>query len=176
MNYKNIFNQIKPDFFPNKEIQENKVFTELIMDLHKKNLDLVKTPYPDKIIFDFYKGDSKQLHNAVALVNKNWIQYFDEKTRTLCAFDSNKIVAFCIVDDMGKADGLRIGGPGCVGTIPEYRKKGIGLELVRRATEWLFTEGYDISWIHWTHIEDWYRQIGYEPVLKWNCKGFVEMN
>ncbi|SDB65108.1 GNAT family N-acetyltransferase [Butyrivibrio sp. INlla16] len=83
------------------------------------------------------------------------------------------VAAFCILSDFGTHDNLKVGGPGCVGTIPKYRKKGIGLEMVRRATNILKKEKYDISWIHYTHIENWYKKLGYETVLKWNADGIV---
>jgi predicted N-acetyltransferase YhbS len=90
----------------------------------------------------------------------------------LCV-DKDEVVAFCILSDLGMQDNLKIGGPGCVGTIPKYREKGIGLEMVRRATVLLKKEKYDISWIHYTHIENWYKKLGYETVLKWNSDGIV---
>ena len=65
----------------------------------------------------------------------DWVPYFSRGTRILCAFDTGHIVSFCILDDMGTYDGVHIGGPGCVGTVPEYRKRGIGLETVRLATD-----------------------------------------
>ncbi len=76
---------------------------------------------------------------------------------------------------MGFAQGLHIGGPGCVGTLSAWRKQGIGLEMVRRATEIFAREGYDVSWIHWTHPEQWYQKLGYRTVLRWNKDGFFMM-
>ena len=32
---------------------------------------------------------------------------------------------------------------------------------------------YDISWIHYTHLENWYKKLGYKTVLKWNSDGIV---
>ena len=58
-------------------------------------------------------------------------------------------------------------------TIPEYRKKGIGLEMVRRATMLLKEENFDISWIHYTHLRHWYEKLGYLTILEWNSKGFL---
>lgn len=175
MDYKKIFNTLHPDFFKNPDIlnlPEDYVFTELIMDLHQKSCSKVQLPYPREITFDFYKGDLEKLQQAIAQVDQDWCQFFDKESEVFCAFDKDKIAAFCALDQMGLVDGLKIGGPGCVGTLPQYRKKGIGLELVRRATEILRQQGFDLSWIHWTHLANWYGKLGYEPVLKWNCKGF----
>ena len=106
-------------------------------------------------------------------MEEDWVQYFGEKSRVYCAFDGEAIASFCIMDDWGMHDGLRISGPGCVGTVPAYRKKGIGLEMVRRATIMLKEEGFDLSWIHYTHIGPWYEKLGYRTVLRWNGKGFI---
>ena len=34
--------------------------------------------------------------------------------------------------------------------------------------------GVEVSWIHFTHIENWYKKLGYETVLKWNKYGIIE--
>ena len=68
----------------------------------------------------------------------------------------------------------KIGGPGCVGTLPEYRGRGIGLSMVRNVTKILQDEFYDYSYIHYTYETDWYSKLGYKTFLKWNCKGIVE--
>ena len=93
--------------------------------------------------------------------------------RIFCAFDGDRTAAFCFLSDMGRYQGLRIGGPGCVGTVPEDRRQGIGLEMVRRATEILRRDGFDLSWIHYTHVGPWYMKLGYRPVLRWNSGGLL---
>lgn len=45
-----------------------------------------------------------------------------------------------------------------------YRGQGIGLALAVEATEELFKRGIDVSYLGWTWLEDWYKQLGYE---KW---------
>jgi len=177
MDYKSLFNQIKPDFFKMDVIRnmpDERVFTELIMDLKKSNLENLQLPCPKNITFDFYKGDTESIRSIVSRVDQDWAKFFSSDMRIFCAFDSEKIAAFCLLEKFGNADGLLIGGPGCVGTLPEYRKQGIGLEMVRRATEILRKENYDFSWIHWTHLADWYSRLGYQLVLRWNNKGFIE--
>ena len=99
--------------------------------------------------------------------------YFNGRNRVFCAFDRDEIASFCILEDWGNREGFRFGGPGCVGTVPEYRKQGIGLEMVRRATNVLIEDGFDISWIHYTHLPQWYEKLGYQTILQWNCKGII---
>ena len=175
MNYRKLFNSMHNGFFNEKNIKsmpENLVFTELIMDLRQDTPNQPPYPHPENIIFGEYHCGPEKLKETVGQVNEDWVPYF-EQSRTFCAFDRNTIVSFCILGDWGRHDGLHIGGPGCVGTIPEYREKGIGLELVRQATNVLKDEGFDISWIHFTHLGYWYKKLGYRTVLRWNSKGII---
>ena len=176
MNYLKMFNNMHPGFFDNPGITgmpKDWVFSELIMDLRNDSPREVMPHCLENITFGEYKGDISRLKKAVNEVDEDWVQYFGEWSRGFCAFDKDEVVAFCILSDLGMQDNLKIGGPGCVGTIQKYREKGIGLEMVRRATVLLKKEKYDISWIHYTHIENWYKKLGYETVLKWNSDGIV---
>ena len=143
------------------------------LDFSEKDIDI---QVPQNITFGFWKGDINDpiLQDAIKSVDTEWVQFFTEKIkdRIYCAFDGDKIASFCIVDSFGNYKDFKVGGPGCVGTVPEYRKKGIGLKLVQKATEILKTEGYDLSFIHWTKVAGWYQKLGYKLILNWNCKGF----
>lgn len=176
MNYTELFNSLHPGFFQEESIRtlpEDWVFSELVMDLHG-DLPHVMPPHGlNGITFGEYHGELAALRNAVFQVDEDWVQYFREGYRFYCAYDGEKIIAFCSLSDMGRFQGLRIGGPGCVGTIPEYRRQGIGLEMVRLATETLRQEGFDLSWIHYTHLAHWYQRLGYQPVLRWNSGGIL---
>lgn len=175
MNYTELFNSLHPDFFREESIRtmpEDWVFTELVMDL-RKDIPSVLSQCPDGITFGEYHGELEAIRNSVRQVDEDWVQYFNEGDRFFCAFDGERIIAFCNLSDMGSFQGLRIGGPGCVGTIPEYRKQGIGLEMVRLATETLRRDGFDLSWIHYTHLAHWYMKLGYQPVLCWNSGGII---
>ncbi len=177
MNYKELFNQMHPDFFKAdyiREMPEDRVFAELILELKKESARKLETNIPSNISFGIYHGEFAKLQAAVEVVDKDWVKFFTEDRRGFCALDGDKIASFCLLDDWGELQGLRIGGPGCVGTVPEYRKQGIGLEMVRLATELIQKEGFDISWIHYTHLEKWYSKLGYHTILKWGCKGFID--
>ena len=170
-----LFNQMHPDFFSDPDIlglPKDYIFIEMVMDLKNETPAVLPITCPKNISFGIYNGELEKLKNAVALVDNDWVQFFSDKTRVFCAFEENEIAAFCILSDWGNFEGLKIGGPGCVGTIPKYRKQGIGLEMVRQATSILRNENFDLSWIHYTYLEKWYSKVGYHTVLKWNCKGF----
>lgn len=179
MKYAHLPQSIHPDFFASESIRsipEEEEYSELVLDLSKSSLESIRIPCPEGVAFGTLEGRREELRQAVALVDEDWVQYFDEKSPVYCAFDTgkgNKIVSFCTLDDMGLHQGLRVGGPGCVGTIPEYRSHGIGLEMVRRGSLLLREKGVDLSYIHYTHIGHWYEKLGYEPVLRWNCHGIL---
>lgn len=177
MNYTELFRSLYPDFFQRESIRalpRDWVFTELVMDLRGGLPDVTPPHCPNGITFGEYHGALAALQDAVRQVDEDWVQYFREGDRFYCAFDGERIIAFCNLDDMGRFQGLHIGGPGCVGTIPEFRRQGIGLEMVRLATEALRQDGFDLSWIHYTHLEHWYRKLGYHPVLRWNSGGVLQ--
>lgn len=176
MNYTEMFNSLYPDFFQDENIRNmpsDHIFAELVMDLRESSPNMTTYRAQNGISFGEYHGDPETLRNAVRLVDDDWVQYFGDDERFYCVTDKEKVVSFCILSDMGKFRGLHIGGPGCVGTIPEYRGRGIGLEMVRLATETLRRDGFDISWIHHTHLSQWYMKLGYRQVLRWNSGGIL---
>lgn len=176
MDYRKWFDEMHPGFFGKSYVAampEEYVFTELVMDLRKEWPEVPAYRPPEGITFGVFRGDYAQLQAAVGQVDEDWVKYFPEGTRVFCAFDGDAAASFCILSDWGVHGGLRIGGPGCVGTVPAYRGKGIGLEMVRLATEFQRGEGFDLSWIHYTHLEKWYSRLGYRTVLKWNRNGFI---
>lgn len=176
MDYTELFNSLHPDFFREEGIRAlsgDWVFTELVMDLREAPPSVTLPKRPNGISFGEYHGELAALQNAVRSVDEDWVQYFNEGERFYCAFEGERIAAFCSLADMGQFQGLHIGGPGCVGTVPEFRKRGIGLEMVRSATETLRQDGFDLSWIHYTHLANWYMKLGYKPVLNWNSGGII---
>lgn len=175
--YADMFNALFPGFFDQDYIRAmppEDVPVEQILDLHTFDPGAVTIPCPEHITFGWYKGDMAPLHEAVALVDEDWVQYFNPGNRIYCAFDGDRVVSFCQVDAFGIFDGKRIGGPGCVGTIPAYRARGIGLKMVQQATAILKEDGFDISYIHYTGVGHWYARLGYETVVRWNCTGILE--
>lgn len=116
--------------------------------------------------YGWYKGDTEALRKAVAEVDEDWVQYFDENSRVYCATVDGEIASFCLVtldaqNYLTDAYG-RVGMPGCVGTVPSFRNKGIAIEMIAQVTEYLKSEGMDISFIFFTGVAEWYKKLGYE--------------
>lgn len=139
------------------------------MDMLLSEYQMPQMTVPEGISFAFYEGPIEELHKAVAAVEEDWVQYFDGSSRYFCGFSGDKIVSFCIAcydEDCVIADGQkRIGSVGCVGTVPKYRKQGIGLYMVALATQELKENGCDRGFIHYTALENWYAKLGYESFM-----------
>lgn len=116
--------------------------------------------------YGWYHGDTETLHRAVAEVDESWVQYFDGKGLVYAASVDGEIASFCLVSTDVKnylSDAFgRVGMPGCVGTVPKFRSRGIGLEMTARVTQYLKEAGMDISFIFFTGVADWYKKLGYE--------------
>ena len=175
-----LFNGLYPRYFEEESIRslpEDIVFNEMILPLGKFDTSVYDRKLDNNISFGFYDGDINELRNAVGKVDADWTEYFDGGARVYCGYVDGEIASFCIADDMGELciDGktYKIGGPGCIGTIPVYRNKGIALTMVKMVTQYLKEEGYDYSYIHYTAVAPWYEKLGYETIIKWNAKGII---
>lgn len=178
-NFTALFQSLFPNHFEKdyiRELPDGAVFHEMMLKLDSFDMNLYKKRL-DNISFGFYNGDIGELKQAVQKVETDWADFFDEQSRVYCGFVNGKIASFCLIDDMGRhnvnGQPLRIGGPGCVGTIPEYRGKGIGLTMVKNATEILKNDGFDYSYIHFTDVEQWYARLGYEICADWDKNGII---
>ena len=175
-----LFQSLHPGFFEQDGIRsmpEEYVFDEMVLPLAEFDARKYEKQFGTNITFGFYDGGLNDLKAAVKEVDEDWPQYFGETTRVYCGRIDGKIASFCTVDDLGlhHAGGqvIKVGGPGCVGTLPEYRDKGIGLTMVKQVTQILKDEGYDYSYVHYTYVADWYKKLGYETVLRWNRNGIL---
>ena len=174
-----LFEQMHPGFFDKpyiRSIPKEHVYEEMTLDLGEFSAGEA-LPCAG-IEFGFFGNrDLSALRRSVEEVDAGWVQYFDKPDDVYCAFDGDKVVSFCLLDDMGEHEfggrRVRVAGPGCVGTIPAYRRRGIGLEMVRRGTLILKERGYDLSYIHYTGVGHWYAKLGYETLLKWNADGVI---
>ena len=127
-------------------------------------------PAPDGVTFGFYSGNPAPLLAAVSEVEPGWAKYYDGREPAFCGFVGETVVSFCLLSDFGEREILgvksRVGGTGCVGTLPAYRRRGIGLKMVSLGTLILKERGFDYSYIHDTGVPDWYAKLGYKTIFK----------
>ncbi len=175
-----LFNKMHPNFFVADHIRslpEEYIFDEMILPLKLFDPTVYERYLGEAVTFGFFAGDINELKAAVGEVDSDWPQYFSKDKRIYCGFKNEKIASFAIISDLGthsiNGQDVRVGGPGCVGTVPRYRDCGIGLTLVKNITEILKNEGCDYSYIHYTYIAPWYEKLGYKVALRWNKNGIL---
>ncbi|MBE6837335.1 MAG: GNAT family N-acetyltransferase [Ruminococcus sp.] len=143
---------------------------EMTIDIHSFNSENIDLSVPNECHFDWFEGDFEKLRDAVFKVEKEWVQYFSPDSKIFCAFYGDEIASFCLVEYDSicilSTDTNKVGVIGCVGTIPEFRRKGIGLKMVALATDDLRKNGCDSCFIHYTGVANWYAKLGYETFLK----------
>lgn len=100
------------------------------------------------------------------------MQYFQADSPVFCAFLDGAPVSFCQVeqttDSILHSPGLKVGSIGCVGTVPERRGHGIALRMVDLAALELQKQGMNVSYIHYTAIDHWYRKLGYQVLARFS--------
>ena len=162
-------------FFEKHGYTVGEVYEEMKGDLASFRAADHDLPVPTGVSFGWYHGPLETLHEAVAAVDESWVQYFGADSPTFCATVGGEIASFCNVDvweycllSNGKN---KVGAPGCVGTVPKFRKKGIGLKMVALACEELKKQGCDTCFIHYTGVGRWYARLGIKTFLSWHfCK------
>ena len=178
--YEALFLEMHPGYFERdyvRAIPEDEPASEMILALNEFDENIYSKTFGDDITFGYYEGDVESLKEKVARVVPHWTQFFGEDSRVYCAFVNGELASFCQIQDFGEHvvgdEKWRIGGPGCVGTLPEYRDRGLGLSMVKNVTKILRDENYDHSYIHYTYETAWYGKLGYKIFVSWTGKGFV---
>ncbi len=175
-----LLDSIYPNFFERENIRnipDEWICDEMILSLDEFESYKYDKPLDDDISFGYYEGDIEEIKKAAERVVQHWGQSYNEEQRIYCGYIDGKIASFCLIEDMGvhniNGREVKVGGPGCVGTLPEYRNKGIGLTMVRNVTQILKEEGYDYSYIHFTGVAPWYEKLGYKTSVKWTKHGVI---
>ena len=181
--YAGLLNAIHPGFFEEpfiRALPAGKIYEEMILDVRAFDPAAFSLPVPQNATFGFWQGDRAALLAAVAAVDADWPQFFSADAKVYCGFVNGQIASFCIMEDMGThgfaGRAARFGGPGCVGTLPAYRRQGIGLRMVCDVTALLRDAGCDYSYIHYTGVAPWYARLGYRTCLRWSCAGPLTEN
>ncbi|MBQ5332620.1 MAG: GNAT family N-acetyltransferase [Oscillospiraceae bacterium] len=129
-----------------------------LLDFNASEYDI---PVPEGVSFGI-SSVCPELKAAVAAVEEDWVQYFED-CEVFCGYINGEIASFCILGDDETcliSDGKRTGSVGCVGTVPKFRRQGIGLKMVAMAMDILKERGCESCFIHYTSVYDWYAKLG----------------
>ncbi len=140
------------------------------MELPLADFEVPQYDIPQNTEFRFYNGDIEALRAAVAEVDEEWVQYFEDDGCFFCCFENGELASFCIIGDNERcllSDGSsKTGSIGCVGTVPKFRRRGLGLQMVALGADWLKARGCDNVFIHYTHLYNWYGKLGAKVFLR----------
>lgn len=154
------------EFFASNGFRSVGSCDELLMRLGDYKYDPQHYHGHEQARYGWYSGDYATLAAAVASVEEDWVQYFDNIEKVYVGMVGDEIASFCLVDldSQNYLSGIngRIGMPGCVGTVMKYRNRGIALEMIAQVTQYLKDSGMDTSFIYYTGVADWYKKIGYQ--------------
>lgn len=156
-------------FFEKMGVVFGEAFEEMEMDIREFSFSEYDLTDEENLSFGFYRGDMAALRSAVSEVDEDWADYFSGDN-IFCAFQGDSVASFCIIDTdidcLITDEGSRVGSIGCVGTVPKFRRRGIGLKMVAAATDILRSRGMTKCFIHYTAVADWYARLGYKTFLK----------
>ena len=177
--YEDLFLEMNPGYFEREyvlAVPEDSPASEMLLCLQDFDENSYVRSFGDEVTFGYYHGDMDMLREDVARVVPHWVRFFENSDNVFCAFVNGRIASFCKIQDFGEhtvnGEKWKIGGPGCVGTLPEFRNRGLGLSMVKEVTKILKERSYDHSYIHYTYETDWYGKLGYRTFVRWSGKGF----
>ncbi len=155
-------------FFEKRGYVLSEPYAEMGMEYINLRDDVDNIPVSENVTFGFFDGDRQELIKAVKAVDEDWAQWFDDGV-VFCGYYNGKIASFCFADKDANclySDGMsQTGSIGCVGTVPEYRRQGIGLKMVALASKKLKEQGCKRCFIHYTAVYNWYARLGYKTFI-----------
>lgn len=158
-------------FFENEGYTAHNGCLEMRMNMSDFDFEKLNIPpCPNNVTFGYISENKKaELLKAVEKVSEEWVQYFTFDSPIFTAEIDGHIAGFCIVDinadtiiSTGKNN---VGIVGCVGVVPEYRRKGIGLAMAANAVRDAKQKGCDEIFIHYTYLDWWYGRLGFKTFL-----------
>ena len=102
---------------------------------------------------------------AVQDAHSAWRQVYQSCTDPILVAELNgKIAGFEILaPDGGRfADkNEKVGAIGCVGVVHNYRRKGIGLQMVAEGASWLKEQNCSSIELRYVELVEWYEKLGF---------------
>jgi ribosomal protein S18 acetylase RimI-like enzyme len=119
------------------------------------------------ITFGRFDGDVETIRAIVRQVEPDWAKYFSEDSFIFCAYANGEPISFCLVDELADGcmlarPGIKVGSIGCVGTVPQYRRRGIGLDMTAQSVRILKDRGCDRVQLLYLVFDKWYGKLGFK--------------
>ena len=121
---------------------------------------------PNSVTFALQCANDAVLE-AVKNVEPAWLGVYENTDEdVILAKVNGNIAGFCLVSAWNRFFGgcREVGSISCVGVLPEYRRRGIGLAMTASAARYLRDEGCTCAELLYTSIPQWYAKIGFTPI------------
>ena len=143
---------------------------ELSLDGFDRN-SLTIPPAPIGLEYRFAeKSDRAELLAAVEAAEPNWPSVFESCVDPIyLAVLDGRIVGFEVLAPKGGRflrPGHQVGCVGCVGVIPAYQERGIGMDMVAHGIQWLKNQGCTLIELRYVWLEKWYGKRGFQTVAR----------
>ncbi|MDF2941498.1 MAG: hypothetical protein K0S01_356 [Herbinix sp.] len=156
-------------FFEKRGYRSDGISVNMTMRLNDFSINTIQMPKaPDTVLFRYATAEDKaKLLPAVAEVEAEWVKYYEHSEEPiLIAVEGSDVLGFEIIsanmDTFYSDERDTIGAVGCVGVVPQVRKRGIGLQLVALGIEVLKKNDCDEVFIGYTYYENWYALLGHK--------------
>ena len=119
-------------------------------------------PCPEEIAFRTMPVNDAVL-DAVAMVDGTWRKTYESTDEdVLCVMHGEKIAGFCIPSAFRRfCNDRETGSVSCIGVLPAYRRRGIGLAMTAHAAKLLRDDGCTRAELLYTAIPQWYEKLGF---------------
>jgi beta-N-acetylhexosaminidase len=163
-----------------------KFFQACNWQYHEASFDLIRTledySHPEDlkgeiILTEATSSDVTELLKFEKHHFPNWYQFFELAAKAkrfqeiLLVRDShNSIIGTALSSSQSSAKTVLwqelidqgCGTIGCLGVAEPARERGVGLSIADQATELLKNRGFNLSYLGWTWLVDWYGKLGYK--------------
>ena len=154
------------DFFVKRGYRESHITYNMDVDTADFDYNALPIPKPKNITYRLAeRSDFDGLLKAVEQVLPEWVPLFREcDDEVFLATSDSEIAGFLMLSEQGgifTKNAEKHGCIGCVGTVPKYRKQGIGLDMTARAVQLLKERGCDKVQLLYLVLDKWYGRLGF---------------
>jgi len=115
----------------------------------------------------------KEMHSklieAVASVEPKWTAKYSDCSRAFIALEGDEIASFMLINDdshtLATSEDSRTGQPEYLGTVPKFRNRHIGTNMLLKGIDIMRRSGCTEVYIDYTSEDTWYSRIGFEDYI-----------